>query len=191
MYGVFLYFSCIFQTWPGAGDLAEEVKKSVLRHLWYLTEPMITLALFDMKLSNDVRGRIARKLNDTRRPANFPPGKPSFPTNRLRQSRNGEVKLEALVGPKSWLLFDLLGANDDWLALNPDEWDADLDYTGMSAIVKQLEVVNDGAERSIKDIQEYADSAKDSQQRGEIILVSSSHRVKLPEFHKNEMDNQL
>ena len=50
-----------------------------------------------------------------------------------------------------------------------------------------LEVVNDTAERGIKDKQEYANAARDNGQTGCIILVSNAHKVKLREFQKNEM----
>ena len=58
-------------------------------------------------------------------------------------------------------------------------------------IVNRIVVVNDAAERGIKDIQEYANAAGDSEDRGNIVLVSNSHRVKIPVFSKNEMEENF
>ena len=59
-----------------------------------------------------------------------------------------------------------------WLQLPPVEWTRDADYQQMSAILSDLAVVNDAAERCVRDIQEYANAANDGNQRGNIILVS-------------------
>ena len=61
----------------------------------------------------------------------------------------------------------------------------------MYNVVSDLSVVNDTAERSIKDIQDHADSANDRDQRQNIILVSQSHRIKIPNYLKNEMEEKL
>ena len=65
-------------------------------------------------------------------------------------------------------------------------WDTD-EYVSMRETLSPLEVVNDTAERGVKDIQEYANAARDNGQTGRIILVSNSHIVKLREFLKKEM----
>ena len=61
----------------------------------------------------------------------------------------------------------------------------------MQAVIQHLQVVNDIAEHGVKDIQEYANVAQDGAYRERIILVSNSHRLKLPEFLKNEMEENL
>ncbi len=147
--------------------------------------------MFDKKADEEVKQEVATKLANTRRPQVFPPGKPSFPSVRVERSQTGELTLASLVGPKSWLMFHLFGANHGWLALTPAQWEANQDYTEMSHKVHNLEVVNDSAERGIKDIQDYANSANDGGHREKIQLVSSSHRIKLPEFKKNEMEEEL
>ena len=119
------------------------------------------------------------------RPRNFPVGKPDFPV------MTRDTSLESLVGPKSWLLFELLGARSDWLALPPHEWYQDQGYFNMAQVVRQLAVVNDAAERCFKDIQEYANAAQDGQHRENIMLVSGSHRIKVPGFLKNEMEEHF
>ena len=60
-------------------------------------------------------------------------------------------------------------------------------YVSMRETHSPLEVVKDSAERGVKDIQEYANAARDNGQTGRIILVSYSHIVKMREFQKNGM----
>lgn len=131
---------------------------------------------------------MAVRLHGIPRPDRFPLGKPLFPDQQLSRDH---PELVDMVGPNSWLIFELLDCQGGWLSQNPAEWDNDDEYVRMYGIVRHLAVVNDTAERSVKDVQEYANSAKDGHHRGEIILVSSSHRIKLPQFLKNEMNENL
>ena len=96
-----------------------------------------------------------------------------------------------MVGPNSWLLFNLLDDDGAWLALPPDQWERSLSYQRMSKFVQYLAVVNDAAERGVKDVQDYANAAGDGSYREQIVLVANSHRAKLPSFLKNEMEEHL
>ena len=80
-------------------------------------------------------------------------------------------------------MFSLLGIGDAWLDLPTVEWPHDHQHTEIKNIVQDLAVINDTAERGVKDIQIYTHAALDGDQRY-MILVSSSHCVRLPEFLK-------
>ena len=84
------------------------------------------------------------------------------------------------VGPRTWLA--LLGFDHDWLRLNPSQWVSDQAFLDMAHVMTDLAVVNGTAERGIKDVEEYANASQDGEQGGKIILVSNSHRTKLPVF---------
>ncbi len=171
-------------------EIAREVRKSLMRHLWYLTEELVIFAFFDRNLDNVTKQQMARVLRGIPRPATFPPGKPKFPREKLIQS-GPAVQLSDLIGPKSWLFFHLVQANGNWLRTHPNQWMNDQEYMRMYDIVKNLEVVNDAAEKGMKDVQEYAKIAKDGKYRDKIVLVSTSHRCKIPKFKKNEMENKM
>ena len=66
-------------------------------------------------------------------------------------------------------MFSLLGIGDAWLDLPTAEGPNDHQHTEIANVVQDLGVVNDTAERCVKEIQDY--------QWYNIILVSSSHRV--------------
>ena len=88
-------------------------------------------------------------------------------------------------------MFHLFDVGAAWLDVPPALWPEDPDYVAMHSIVKELAVVNDCAERSIKDIQDYANAARDGDYGGDIILVSASHRIKVQSFLKNEMEENV
>ena len=48
-----------------------------------------------------------------------------------------------------------------WLHKDSREWDSEPEYNMMRDVIKDLKVANDLAERCIKDIQEYANLAKE------------------------------
>lgn len=165
------------------GPVAIAVKASITRHLWYLTEPLIVFSLFDDALDLDIKQAIAQKLSQTLRPESFETGKPAFP-----EMKSEDIMLQEFVGPSSWLLFERLHMTGDWLTLPAPLWDTAAEYIAMSAIVKHIAVVNDAAERGIKDIQDYANVAQDGTHRERIVLVTHAHRKMIPDFKKKEMD---
>ena len=95
--------------------------------------------------------------------------------------------LETFVGPRSWLIFDKLGAIGTWLTSDIMDWNTDEEYRSMVTILKDLKVVNDLAERCVKDIQEYADLTKDSGHRDNILLVVSDHRGVFQDLRKEAL----
>ena len=134
---------------------------------------------------------MAARLHGTPRLAVYEPGKPEFPTQLLLQAQVRDITLLDFIGDRSWLLFELTGLASDWLTLPPEEWEQNPAYREMADVVKNMAVVNDAAERGVRDVQDYANSAGDGEHRGEIVLVSNSHRIKLPKFLKNELEEQL
>ena len=101
-------------------EIATAVLSSIKRHLWYLCEEFVVLSLLNENISSFTRGRLAQKLLSIQRPVDFKLGKPKFTVI----DENNPPDLALLLGPRSWLLFSLLGlkANQDWLGLQPKYW---------------------------------------------------------------------
>jgi len=78
-------------------QIANAVIASINRHLWYLTEELVVLALFNERLSDLTRRLLATKLFATPRPTSFNIGKPRFPTIDL----NAPALFHELIGPRS------------------------------------------------------------------------------------------
>lgn len=125
---------------------------------------------------------MANKLYHTPRPATFRPGKPKMPSLDDPSSRF----LHQLIGPRSWLLFGLLGLGDDqrWMLADPEEWHLHPDYCRAEDFVQNLEVVNDCAERGIKMISDFKDIVKSEDQLKLALQVIEDHRNKFPTVTK-------
>ena len=61
----------------------------------------------------------------------------------------------------------------------------------MSAVISDPAVVNDTAERSIKDAEELANYDGDGDKRGKIITIADCHRIKCPDFKKAPMEMNM
>ena len=72
------------------------------------------------------------------------------------------LSLDLFVGQGTRIIFEKLQATGDWLGKSVKEWNGDL---------HDIKVVNDQAGCCIKDIQEYAEMAKDSKHHEDILLV--------------------
>ena len=101
-----------------------------------------------------------------------PPGKPQFQQDLL----SDQPSLQVFVGPKSWFLFLQLNADGLWLQSDPENWDNCEEYKRMESILSDLKVVNDLAERCIKDVQDFKDVTTDSTYRDEVLLVATDHQ---------------
>ena len=163
--------------------MIEAIQESVLKHLWYLSEELVIFALFDDGLNSDERHAMAAKLSQFPNTGDIQPGKPVFPVDLMVD----KPTLDSFVGPRSWLLFNKLRARGDWLQMDVDQWDSNVEFTRMKNCLEDLKVVNDLAERCIKDIQEYADLAKDSQYQEDILIVATDHRAAFQDLSKRAL----
>ena len=92
--------------------MANVAIKSISNHLWYLTEELAFLSLFDETLPNALRRGMVKKLLTCTRPKIIPPTKPGFlvinPDEMYYPNH-----LKFFVSPKSWLLFILLNVDTE------------------------------------------------------------------------------
>ena len=170
-------------------EVSREVQISLLRHLSYLTEELSVFSIFDCDLGYDCRSDIATTLLSYPKPPFFPTGKPTFPDKDML-SNDPEIK--SFIGPRSWLLFDLLRMEDPrWLHLPAKEWESDEQFVQMNRIVKDLSAVNDTAERAVKNVTEYANSANDGGQRGKIFEVAAWHHSRMSAYKKEALEKAI
>ena len=77
--------------------LAAAAKESAIRYLWYLTEEIVTFALFDVSVPDQERKEIAETLLLIPRSADFHTGKPRFPVDRIGFQQD----LRTFIGERS------------------------------------------------------------------------------------------
>ena len=164
--------------------VVEEVKMSILRQQWYLTEELSILSLFGIGLSYSERTNVAKALLLCEKPQFFSPGKPSFPGVERLTNNSG---LHEFVGSRSWLLFDLMNTKYDWLSQPSETWKENPSYQEMCAIINDLSVTNDTCERGVSKVTQYANSAQDGEQRDRIISAVSWQHNQMPGFSKTDL----
>ena len=156
---------------------------SVLHHMWYLTEDTVIFGLFDTDLSDQQRQEIAQALVQITYPrAPLQLGKPVMQSNLLIGVAN--PCLASFMVRTSWKLWELLGIDREWLQLPVDQWEGRDSYMIAKDYVTGLTVVNDGAERCIKSISDYATATQDSVYREDILVIGNSHREVFQDLRK-------
>ena len=163
--------------------MAEAMINSFLLHTWMLTQEIVIFCLWDENLPARVRRGVADKVMAAQHPE-MKIGKPDLP-----KELGNNPKLQDLVGPRSHLFFWLLRIGTNWLAQPVSRWKNDPEYIRVRDWLKELKVVNDCAERCIKDITEYANAAQDSQHRDNILLVVEDHRFVMKDITRDGLAN--
>ena len=112
-------------------EVAESVLAVLCRHTWYLQEETIPFALFSKMLTIDEKSRLAARLLtfESSKPKHWSQelgpdqetyqlGKPILELDIVHQT-----SLVDLLGSNSFLLWDILGLDWQWLQHPPAEWD--------------------------------------------------------------------
>ena len=143
--------------------LADVSLRSVRRHLWYLCPELVVLALFDDGTGVDEKQAIAVTLANIMRPHVLATGKPGHPDfNPIATHLTDEKpSLPVFVTERSWLMFHLLESDAVWLTEHPAVWDDYDDYEHCKRFYSDMLVVNDAAERAVKDVQNCAQMTRD------------------------------
>ena len=99
-------------------------------------------------------------------------------------------QLISFIGPKSWLLFNLLNLHDeqlDWMQAPIDCWENMVGYKKIEGIVRSLEVVNDCAERAVKLISDFKDVVVNVSDQEYLFQVVQQHRAHFSSFKKDNL----
>ena len=165
-------------------EVAEFALKAMKRHLYYLTQENVIMSLFSNRLDDDQKSRIASRLLTFPKPEEFKAEKPTPPT-----LLDMNTTLEALVGEKSWTIFQVLGVKTDWLEHGPSKWSEDSQFCEVRDWVRTAKVVNDSCERAIKMVQDFCNTlTSDSFIRRGLLKAVNSSREQFPDFRKKTMN---
>ena len=96
-------------------------------NMWYFTSENSVLS-FDCGLKNEEQSDIAKALILQPKPQVFPAVKPVFP------NLTEDTQIVNFIGLRTWLLFDLLSCDGEWLLLPPEQWDGDEEYKKMKKL---------------------------------------------------------
>ena len=163
----------------------------IRRHLWYLSEELVPLSLCDNYTSDVEKAAIVTMMLRAGRPQHFQQQKTVMKEHLLNNRMRDEVKLHEFAGELSWLVFERLDVEIDWMQLPPPDWMDSPAFVRFKNLVDSLEVVNDCAERSIKDVTEFVNYSKDADSRDRVMMVVNHHRQLLDFQHltKQQIDD--
>ena len=93
-----------------------------MRQMFYLVEETVPFALCDDDMTFGEKKDLVEKLLSCDRLQTFLPMKPLFRTEKLCGKHHDEPKLSDFIGPRSWLVFDLLNVNVHWMEYASEKW---------------------------------------------------------------------
>ena len=126
----------------------------------------------------DTKSHMAARILTFSPPEKFKLGKPTFP-----KVMSG-TRLVDLIGQNSYMLFDILHVDYNWLKKEPKVWEEDEDYQKIKVFVRTVKTVNDCAERGVKFITDYARIlTKDEKTRDWLMQGVESNRRKYSNFN--------
>ena len=155
----------------------------LLRHTWYCSEELIPLALFSYKVSDEEKEAIASKIGALP-PRTLPIKKPSLP------SLSETSLLRDFVGPRSILIFQLLGESHTFLA--KQEWQSLPQYEDIRRSLRNLVPINDSCERALALATRLNGAiTRDEDSWQELVRVVDAHQKMFPTKTKKDLKKFL
>lgn len=154
-------------------------------HFWYLSEELIALAIFDDGLPHKERQALAHSIMN--RTGDEEPGK------KLIVSAQDLVntRLSDLGSTSSASFFKILGIESGFMSHPIESWGQNELFIKGKAIVDNLKVINDHAERAVKLMQDFNRTVtKKEKGYQELLLSVGEHRKSLPNVKKNTLNKK-
>lgn len=154
----------------------------MMGHLWYLSEELVALALFDDDVLPEVKERMLEAMNTTigeEEPAKRVTIDPD--TLQVKSLYDFTTK-----NTKSF--FKKLNLKTDFLELPLEQWKDDPSFQDAKASVQALSVINDHAERGVALVQGFSGRiTKDEEQLQYLLQVVADHRKSFPNALKRTL----
>ena len=162
--------------------------KTLERHLWYLSDLTVPMALFSDKVDLDTKARMAAKLLALKKKK-----KKNTTAQKLRKPKFPKIgpktELYDLVTEESLEFFSIIKVDYNWLEQPVDSWKDNEDYKTAREFVHTVKTTNDLAERAIKTATDYSQIlTKDEDTRRRIIQGVEDCRRTYPDFKKSTLN---
>ena len=150
-------------------------------HLWYLSEELVVLALFDVNVSVDVKRKMVENIKSSK----------SNPKNLKRLVIKENVKslltsdLSDFVSEHSLFLLKNFNLPYDFLNTDVSLWPINESYQKAILFLSKVRVINDTAERGVSLITEYNQTLTKNEKDFQYLLqVVKRHREMYPNCNK-------
>ena len=142
-------------------ELSAVAYKAFNNHQQYFRTELVCLSLFDQNLSSDLKDKF--RANFSKRPTSV-------------KDVTSSTKLESFFSKDSVKFFESLGVESDFLKSPAELWDGHPNYNRALDIVKNLNVVNDPAERGVNLATEFNNNVTRSNQNSDLYQVVERDR---------------
>ena len=133
--------------------------RMMVRHSWYISPELASLALFSNKVPNDIKAHLVAEIQHDRG---------THLLTKLPDSLNG---LSASLS-----FFKISRLDTSFLKIPVESWSSDRSYIEGQQYCKNLACLNDVAERGIQLIQQFNKTTKDEEQKQCLLQVVEQHR---------------
>lgn len=150
-----------------------------LNHLWYLNEECAVFAIFDERISFDVRKKMADKLLKYQEQIELTPAledeflsgpkKLCLKLEDVDEFLNKELPVN-LLSYKSYKIFKRFGISSEYLKMNPTTWNNNFAYQSAKRTIDSLQIVNDTAERGVKLMEDFNDKFTKNENQKQFLL---------------------
>ncbi|KAG0730067.1 hypothetical protein GWK47_029052 [Chionoecetes opilio] len=167
--------------------VASVAERAMRRHLWYLSENLIGLAIFDDRISPEQKAEMVEGMK-----------RPSTTKNPRRSESKTPINLNRLLSAfcsvrSMQVLKSLLGGQQPtFLELSPETWNTDSCFKCAKKRAGVLKVTNDLAERGIALIQRFlGNRTKDERQTQFLLKRARLHTKAVPKKTKAELKKKV
>lgn len=156
--------------------------EKMISHLWYLSDELAILSLFDDTVSYDVKKSIVEAVK-TREGTDVKARR--FVIDQKNLHSIMQKNMSDFVSKKSLNLFEIFELPYDFLDTDINSWPTDESYKENKEYFTQLRVVNDVAERGVALVTEYNQCLTKNEEQFQYLLQSvKEHRKKYPTCNK-------
>ncbi len=157
-------------------DIAQVAFAAMSRHLWYLSEELVALALFSSSIGPEDKRQMLVSMAtncgsqrcETRRP-------------RISISDASDLTLPQLFTNNTSRFFETLRLPTSFLQVDPECWEDRSDFQAAKECLKAFRVVSDIAERAIKLMEDFNSAVTiDEEQKQFLLQVVANHRRQRP-----------
>ena len=160
-------------------ELSKATVSVFRRQLWYLSERLVALALFDPDPPLRCKRDMVQAIDLQKEEEEDLPRKSAVD---IKSATLATKMVASFIMPSSKQLFKILDLDSGFLNMDPVDWEEDSRYQAATLVVRELRVVNDFAERGVALMQAYNLAlTKDKDQRQFLLHVDEDHRKRYPD----------
>lgn len=164
--------------------ISKATSKKMASHLWYLSEELVGLSLFDDAVTHNIKNLMVKAMGEVE-------GDEDPPKRATVDVASVNKTVADFTTMKTKTLIAKLGLSGEFLHSPASQWEDNPQYQAAKAVARKLAVTNDHAERGVALVQDFSGRlTKNEEQLQFILQVVADHRKKFPQALKQTMIGQ-